>query len=220
MAAPKMGNTYPSAISSYPTWVAHETPYTAEWGNSVGYEFHLIEYELGSAPRGQYNSVKDRLDSFPEFSGYNYWARGYYMHNIQRTGPGSFGLYFNVAEHDKNNVFDLTGRRNVTAPVTGWYHVIWNLFIESMSGDFPCAVWFKVRRSRGGIYLNAGENYLVIERAGFYSMRVDVSVHLEKDEYINADIYIAGTTLIHTRPEYDSNVVDFRLITTDAYDRR
>ena len=62
MSSPKMGNNYPGAISSYPTWVAHETPYTAEWGDSVGYEFYSIEYELGVNVRKGYNSLALRLD--------------------------------------------------------------------------------------------------------------------------------------------------------------
>lgn len=218
MAGPKMGNTYPSAISSYPNWVAHETPYTAEWGDSVGYEFHLIEYELGESPRGSYNSVKDRLDSFPEFSGFNFWARGYYMYNVAHLAPGTYNVFFNVAEHDKNNVFDLVGRKKIIAPVTGWYHVTWNQFIEAGSGAYPCAVKFQVYRSRGGIYQFVGQCFRTFERAGFLSFMVDASVHLEKDEYIVGKIFYATETAIYTRGELDTNVVDFRLITTDAYD--
>lgn len=220
MANPKMGNNYPAAISTYPSWVAHETPYTAEWGNSVGFEFYLIEYELGESPRGSYNSVADRLDSFPDYSGFNYWARGYYMWTISNVGPGTFGVYFNIAEHDKDDVFDLVGRRKITAPVTGWYNIKWNLFIEGGSGVYPCEAYFRVKRSRGGIYQYAGKSMIVLERQGFYTLRVNETVHLEKDEYLTADLYFDQSVQMFTRGEYESSVVDFTLISTDPYDRK
>lgn len=220
MPGPKMGNSYPSSISSYPGWVAHATPYTAEWGNSVGFEFYLIEYALGANPQGPYQDVAARLNAQPTLSGFNYWARGYYMQQQTLIGPGSNDVYFEIAEHDVDEVFDLVGRKNVTAAVSGWYMINWTLFIEIPAGVFPCEVQFYITRSRGGIYAGVGRSNLVIERAGWYSMLVSQSVYLDAGEYISATIGVDTNTQVNIRPEAFGCVVDFRLITAEPYDRR
>lgn len=217
MSGPKMQNAYPAAISTYPSWVAHETPYTAEWGNSVGYEFYLIEYELGEAPRGSYNSVKERLDAMPQFVGFSYFARGYYTYPLGSTTSGEKPLYFNVADRDIDGSFDLVGRRNITAKVAGWYRITWNQLIEVVSSTFPCDVWLDVTRSRGGVPSHVGECRIVFEATNLLTLLVNTIVYLNEGEYIYGSVWIGENNIVNRRTDYGTGLILFELLTAEPY---
>ncbi|MCX6703973.1 MAG: hypothetical protein NTZ07_00825 [Candidatus Woesebacteria bacterium] len=220
MSGPKMGNVYPGALSDYPTWTAHQTPVTAEWENSVGFEFYLVEYELGIAPRGTYKSVKDRLDSFPEYSGFNYFARGYYSAATQATGPAYQNTYFDVAENDIDLVFNLTNRSSITAKVSGWYHIIWNITLEQAAGALPNTVYFEVLRSRNDIDGIVGVDYKNVCVTGIFTMSVNASVYLDAGEYIYGHIYHSSISIVHLRGDRGFNSITFKLIDAIPYTRR
>lgn len=220
MSGPKMQNAYPTAISTYPTWVAHETPYTAEWGTSVGYEFYLIEYELGEAPRGSYNSVKERLDSFPEFYGFNYWARGYYFGSLGFPADHDIPIYFEFAQHDIDSVFDLVGRRNITAKVDGWYEINWNVFLEITGGAFPVDIQMEVKKSICTNYYTVGYDFKVIERAGWYTMNVHGCTYLHAGQYVYGHITATEDLTWYTRGDRAALGVTIKLLDAVDYDVR
>lgn len=220
MTAPKMGNSYPGSLSSYPSWVAHETPYTAEWGNSVGYEFYLIEYELGVAPRGTYNSLKERLDANPNYTGFNYWAKGYYLYPIVTTTVANHPVYFDVVEHDSDLIFDLVGRRNITAPVSGWYNVKWRVDVDCGSGTYPCELKLYVESDMPGPNKFVGIHRLVLERAGNYTLMVDATKYLSAGSYVFAYYHCDEEVQIQNESGSGNNEVQIRLIDAAPYERR
>ena len=220
MTGPKMGNTYPGAISSQPNWVAHETPYTAEYGNSVGFEFYLVEYELGIAPRGTYNSVRARLDGLPKYLGFNFFARGYYLQIVPFTVNGVHAVFFEIAEHDADSCFDLVGRRNITAKVSGWYHVVWNIQIVSAAGTYPNTVNFYLTKSGGDIDADFGHDNRILERAGNYSFTANESVYLNAGQYIYAWYMSGSNTLVQIGAYWQCSQVTFTLLDAVPYDRR
>jgi len=96
MSNPKMQNAYPGAISTYPTWTAHETPYTAEWGDSVGYEFYSIEYELGANVRKGFINLATRLD---DFNSRIIAVEGDYVDKSGGDFEGNIGFSYNDIEN-------------------------------------------------------------------------------------------------------------------------
>ncbi len=218
MAGPKMGNTYPNAISSYPSWVAHATPYTAEWGNSVGFEFYKIEYELGVDPRGVYASVKARLDGMPSYVGFNYWARGYYnTAAVYVDSAGSFPLNFDVSEHDADGCFDLSSRRYIYARVTGFYKIVWNFCTEFSASAQDTVFGLTIYRRRGGIDWMVGQDSKMENahaKPHNLTFNVVTSVHMVAGERLYANFYISNAVALwFYKDTPNSNMVDFRLIT-------
>lgn len=215
-----MGNLYPAAISTYPTWVAHETPYTAEWGNSVGYEFYLIEYELGENPRGEYKDLATRLDAMTELIGFSYFARGYYIQTLSYPAIHTIPLYFERAQNDQEGVFDLVGRRNITAKKSGWYEIIWHAWIEVSSGTFPSDARLYVFKSEAPNYDEIGLDFQVIQGAGWYTLTAHCFTYLNAGQYVYAEITVDQDLALFTRHDWASQGIVFRQINDLAYEVR
>lgn len=147
MSNPKMGNNYPGALSTYPSWVAHETPYTAEWGNSVGYEFYLIEYELGVAPRGTYNSVSERIEALEVVSGFNYFTWAYLRYNQLRADNTDWQkVDIDGIKIDEGGMWDSVNKI-IKIKVAGWYEIIGNLVFQPKDSLGASTHYFMVKRN-------------------------------------------------------------------------
>lgn len=209
-----MGNTYPGSISSYPGWVAHVTPYTAEWSNSVGFEFYSIEYELGTNPKGSFVNVKERIEAIEENIGFNYFTWAYLRYQQLKADNNNWQkVDLDDVKIDEGAMWDV-GNKRILINKAGWYEVIGNLSYEPKSNTAATDQYFQLRKNTETVTYVRRIHFEIddTDYQGFQGLGVSVVIYCEVGDYFALWHKHEPSQQVHFRSDYDGTFLSVRMV--------
>jgi len=230
---PKLGNTYPIIISSYPSWVAHITPYTAEWGNSVGFEFYSIEYTLGTNVQGTHLDVRRRFEdsegrisavendyvkksggSFEGHVGFNYYRIEYsYIFSCAKLNFAGEGITVIGIKNEDDMSSDSDKHLATQKSIKDYidlqlgFNYFTQIYLNVSQNNVAGKILFDTVKFDNGGQEDVANNQIKIKQEGWYWIILDLFIELQPQatDYCSMRVILyIGTIEKHYDNKYSS----------------